>query len=173
MTAMIVHMTTSEDVSVTLEMKMVLDVVTTTDLLGHHRHALSATGIAVFAQEIELQTGLSDVIDAGRDLLMVEIDGIEALVREHAQGMTASLNMPSHAVPPEMSLICRFWLTTSICKFQLTAYKSMQLIMTIGVLRTTLRIHSKLEDSVLTSWCFLVFPWMWQFKDRWKKAFLR
>lgn len=160
MTATIAHMTTSEEISVTLGMKMVLDVVTTTDLLGLHRHALSETGIVVFAQEIELQTGLSDVIDAGRGLL-IEIDGIAALAREHARVTTASLNMPSHAAPPEMSQICRFWLpTTSICEFQFTAYKSMQLIMTIGVLRITLRIHSKSEDFGPTSWCFPASPWM-------------
>jgi hypothetical protein len=108
MTAMIVHMTTSGEVSVTSEMKMVLDVVTTTDLLGHHRHALSATGIAVSVQEIELRTGLSGVIDAGRDLLMLEIDGIEAQAHEHVRGMTASLNTPFHVVLLEMSRICRF-----------------------------------------------------------------
>lgn len=121
MTAMIVRMTTSEEALVTLETKMVPDVVTTTDLLGHHRHALSVTGTAVFAQEIELQTGLSDVIDADRDLLIAEIDGIEALAHELAQGMTAILNIPSHAVPPEMSQTYRFWLPTmSICKFHST-----------------------------------------------------
>jgi hypothetical protein len=174
MTAMIVHMTTSGEVSVTIEMKVVLDVVTATDLLGHHRHALSATGIAVFAQEIEPQTGSSDMIDVGRGLLIVEIDGIEPLAREHARDMTASLNMPPHTVPPETSQICRFWLPTmSICKFQFTPYKSMQLIMTIGVLHTMLKIHSRLVGSGLTSWCFLVFPWMWQSRDRWTRAYSR
>lgn len=131
MTAMIVHMTISEEVSVTLETKTVLDAAMTTDPLGHHLHALSATGIAVFAPEIALQTGLSDVIDAGRDLPIAEIDGIEALAREHARGMTASRNMLSHAVPPEMFQIYRFWLPTmSICKFQFTVYKSIQLTLT-------------------------------------------
>ncbi|KUL90539.1 hypothetical protein ZTR_00344 [Talaromyces verruculosus] len=86
-TAMIVHMTISEEVSVTLETKTVLDAAMTTDPLGHHLHALSATEIAVFAPEIALQTGLSDVIDAGRDLPIVEIDGIEALAREHARDL--------------------------------------------------------------------------------------
>jgi hypothetical protein len=125
MTAMIGHMTISEEVSVTSETKMGLDAGTTTDRLGHHLHALSAAGIAAFALEIELQTGLSDVIDAGLDLLIVEIDGIEALAREHARGMTASRNMLSHAVPPEMFQIYKFWLPTmSICKFQFTPYKS-------------------------------------------------
>lgn len=125
MTATIAHMTPSEEVSVTSETKMVLDAVMTTDPLGHHRHALSATGIAAFAQEIELRTGLSDVIDAGHDPPIVEIDGIEALARERARGMTASRNMLSHAVPPEMFQIYRFWLRTmSICKLQFTLYKN-------------------------------------------------
>lgn len=121
---MIVHMTTSEEVLVISEMKMVPDVVTITDLLGHHRHALSGTETAVSAPQTEPQTGLSDVIDADRDLLIGRIDGIEALAREHVRGMTASLSMPSHVVRPEMSPIYRFWLLTmSICKFQFAVQK--------------------------------------------------
>lgn len=107
MTDMIVPLKTREEVSVISEMKRVPDVVTITDLLDHHRLVLFVTGTAVFVQEIELQTGLSDMIGADRDLLTVEIDDIEALAHEHAQGMMA-MNTPSPTVPQEMSQTYRF-----------------------------------------------------------------
>ena len=119
MTAMIVHMKTSEEASVILEKQVDLDAVTIIDLLDHHRHGLPAIETAAFAQEIEPQIDLSDVTDTGRDLLIVETDAIGPLAREHARGMRGNLNTPTLAALHEMSPMCRFWLlTTSICEFK-------------------------------------------------------
>jgi hypothetical protein len=107
-TDMIALMMLNGAISMILEMNITPAVATTTGPLDHRHHDHSAAETAGSVQETGHRRDLSDVIDADRDLLMAETDGLEVLVLEDGRGMMARLSSHSLAVHREMCPTYRF-----------------------------------------------------------------